>query len=120
MIVVTVTHDKACRILTNDTIGIKTVIMVFTMMSVMSFSIMAMFFMLRFLTSMVTVLLVMMVLLSRFFYWFAWFLQWCWLQTVTRQRNHSRNLFFQCREFCIWNEMIVISVRNRYTTWCPA
>ena len=31
MIVVTVTHDKTLIILTNDTIGIKTVIMVFIM-----------------------------------------------------------------------------------------
>ena len=32
MIVITVTHDKSLLILTDDTIGIKTVIMVFIMM----------------------------------------------------------------------------------------
>ena len=78
MIVITVWHDKALIILTDDTIGIKTMIMVFIMMSVMF-----MFVMLRCLTSMVTVLLMMMVLLSRFFCWFAWILQWCWFLTVT-------------------------------------
>ena len=78
MIMITVWHDKTLIILTDDTIGIKTMIMVFIMMSVMS-----MFFMLRCLTSMVTVLLMMMVLLSRFFCWFAWILQWCWFLTVT-------------------------------------
>ena len=31
MIMVSVTHDKACRIFTDDTISIKTVIMVFIM-----------------------------------------------------------------------------------------
>ena len=78
MIVVTMGHDKALIILTDDTIGIKTMIMVFIMMSVMT-----MFFMLRVLTSMVTILLMMMVLMSRFFCWFAWILQWCWFHTVT-------------------------------------
>ena len=78
MIMITVWHDKALIILTENTIGIKTMIMVFTMMSVMS-----MFFMLRCLTSMVIILLMMMVLLSRFFCWFAWILQWCWFHTVT-------------------------------------
>ena len=68
MIVITVWHDKTLIILTDDTIGIKNMIMVF---------------MLRGLTSMVTVLLMMMVLLSRFFCWFAWILQWCWSHTVT-------------------------------------
>ena len=83
MIVVTVWHDKALIILTDDTIGIKTMIMVFIMMVVMSISIMSMLFMLRVLTSMVTILLMMMVLLSRFFCWFAWILQWCWFHTIT-------------------------------------
>ena len=31
MIVVTVTHDKTCRILTDDTIGVKSMVMVFIM-----------------------------------------------------------------------------------------
>ena len=89
-------------------------------MMVMVLSIVVMIFMVGPLTSMFTVLAMMMVLLIRMFYWFAWFFQRCWFSTVASKRNHTSNLFFQSRKLCIWNKMIVISMRNRYATWRSA
>ena len=113
MSVISVRNYKTLLILTNDAFSCKVVIMLFTMMMVM-------IFMVGRLTSMVTVLVMRMILLSWMLCWFAWIFQRCWLPTVAGKRNHSCNLFFQSRKLCIRNEMIVISVRNRYATWCSA
>ena len=113
MSVISMRNYKTLLILTDNAFSCKAMIMFFTMMMVM-------IFMVGSLTSMVTVLVMMMILLSRMFYWLTWTFQRCWFPTVASKRNHTSNLFFQSRKLCIRNEMIVISMRNRYTTWCSA